>query len=232
MARGLVAVLVVLGCVAVSVQGFNITKVLEPYPDFSLFNQWLSLTGVVNEVNNRTSITLLATSNDALQSFLSGVPNAGAKPELVADTLRYQILLTYFGIPELRKIKVNNFTSVTTLLQTTGRVSGSAGFVDVYNAGSKFLVGNFIPNSISNETILGNVTQLPFDYSILQISSILAPPPTLTYAPSPAPGVSNSSIAAGPQLDTKSGGSYGNALSVSKHLAVMAIFLASMAPLL
>lgn len=247
---------VVLSCLAASIQGFNITSILEAYPDYGLFNEWLSLTGVANEVNARTGLTVLASTNSSVQSYVSQIKNASTQPGLgeVADTLRYQILLTYYGIPELMKITLNNFTEVTTLLQTTGRTNDSAGFVDIFHVndttsnsgGTKFVISHFIPDSYGNETIVKNVTALPYEYSILEVSSVVIPLPTTSPAPLPsptmAPAPSSGTSPPAPLLPTPpvgpaastspTGDNFAGTTTVSAPLTVTAMLLASMAVLL
>jgi hypothetical protein len=182
---GLIVALV-LSSVCVSTWAFNITQVLDVYPDFSQLNDWLSRTGVADEINNRSTLTILAPNNEVLGVYLSTVPNAYNNPDLIGDTLRYHVLLTYFGITELQEVPANG-TSVTTLLQTTGRANESEGFVTIYNNGTSYLVGHEYTDKFGNETILSNVTQSPYAYSVLQVSAILSPVPPALPSPAPAP---------------------------------------------
>lgn len=205
---------------------------------------------MVKEADRRTSVTVLATSNDVWQAYLSGVPGASAKPSLVADTLRYQILLTYFSPLELSKIPLKNGTSVTTLLQTTGRTNDTAGggTVELYNTGKQILIGHFTPDSYGNETVIANITKSPFSYSVLQISSVLipltplipAPLPAPTLAPAPSAGLGPSPfgsppsppviVTPGPSSPPEP--SYASMINVRVPLTLMVVFLVSMAVLL
>jgi hypothetical protein len=189
MASSPLVFMMVLSCMAACVQGLNITTVLASYSQFGLFNEWLLKTGVANEINSRTDVTILVTTNSTWQAYLSGVPGSSSQPELVADTLRYQVLLGYYSLLELQKISVNNFTSVTTLLQTSGRTNDTAGtgFVDIYNTGTQFVLGHLHPDNYGNQSVVANITESLFEYSVLQISSVLIPLPTLAPSPLPSP---------------------------------------------
>jgi hypothetical protein len=199
----ILGVAILLGSLSVcTCAAFNITKILDAYPDYSQFNDWLSTTGVAGEINNRSTLTVLAPNNAVLGGYLSGVPNAWNDPNKVADTLRYHVLLGYFGMTELHQVPSNG-TSVTTLLQTTGRANESQGFVTLYNNGTSFLVGHEFADSYGNETILSNVTQDPYIYSVLQVSSILSPVPPALPSPVPAPSpLTGKPPSPGPSADT------------------------------
>lgn len=244
MARVSLVVALILGSLCEFTCAFNITKILDAYPDYTQLNDFLTKTGVAEEINNRSTLTVLAPSNSVLGGYLSGIPNAYADPDQVGDTLRYHVLLGYFGIPELQELPENG-TSVTTLLQTTGRANESQGFVTLHNNGTSFLVGHEFLDAYGNETILGNVTQLPYDYSILQISTILAPvapslpsptpaPGPLSKVPSPVPVVTPPTVAAGPAgaQSTSQDDNHASAKCPSKLLAHLTMLFASAVVLL
>ncbi|CAM6127230.1 unnamed protein product [Calypogeia fissa] len=232
MAQFSLVLVAVLSCMlAVSVQGiFNITAILEPYPSYSAFNQWLTDSGVAEEANARTTITVFASTNDVVNTYLSSV-NGTVDPVIIADTLRYQILLTYYGWTELAEISLNNHTSVTTLLQTTGRANDT-GFVDIYHTTKGVVVGHYHTDSYGNKTVTGNVTKHPYSYSVLELSSLLLPLPTflpapagapIPGAPAPAPKVVPKTVPKATPTTT----SHATSTRVAVPLMVTALFMAS-----
>jgi hypothetical protein len=236
MARGEAVMLLVallLGSLCVATSAFNITTILAAFPDYSQLNDWLSRTGVAEEINNRTTLTVLAPNNAVLGGYLSGIPNAYTDPSKVGDTLRYHVLLGYYGITELQQLPGNG-TSVTTLLQTTGRANQSQGFVTLYNNGTSYLVGHEIPDSYGNETILTNITHVDYVYSVLQVSALLSPAPPALPSPTPAPSPLTGKppalpptaviAPAGPADDQPN---HGNAKQASEFLMLLAMLLVS-----
>lgn len=242
---GSLVVAVILSCLCVSTCAFNITQILTPYPEYSQLNDWLSRTGVATEINNRTTLTVLAPSNTVFGTYLAGVPNAYSNLDKVGDTLRYHVLLGYFGIAELSELPANG-TSVTTLLQTTGRANQTQGFVTLYNNGTTYLVGHEFIDSSGNETILGNITQLPYQYSVLQVSAILTPvapalpspapaPSPLSKVPGPAPlGVTPPAVEGpgGAQSTSANDDNHASARCASKLLGLLTMLVTSVVALL
>lgn len=123
------------GTFSQSTQKFNITKMLAGQPRFSVLREMLSSLGVAAEINGRKSVTLLAPANNVMRAFRTN--NNKTDAIKITDLLRFHVLLTYFDIAELRALKTTNYTSVTTLLQTTGRASGNNGFVNIYSLKSR-----------------------------------------------------------------------------------------------
>ncbi|OAE28464.1 hypothetical protein AXG93_115s1550 [Marchantia polymorpha subsp. ruderalis] len=113
------------GTFSQSTQKFNITKMLAGQPRFSVLREMLSSLGVAAEINGRKSVTLLAPANNVMRAFRTN--NNKTDAIKITDLLRFHVLLTYFDMAELRALKTTNYTSVTTLLQTTGRASGNNG---------------------------------------------------------------------------------------------------------
>ncbi|OAE28478.1 hypothetical protein AXG93_115s1690 [Marchantia polymorpha subsp. ruderalis] len=163
---------VLLSCIVVS-SAFNITTMLNQFPSFSQMNQLLSSSGVANDINARKSITVLVVSNDVLNAFTASNPNVDTVK--MADLLRYHVLLQFLGMDELKALPTSNYTSVTTLYQTTGRANNNDGFLNIYNLPSGFLIGPSVAGSSSNATVAANITHEAFEISVIQISSILTP---------------------------------------------------------
>ncbi|CAI9773663.1 unnamed protein product [Fraxinus pennsylvanica] len=56
----------------------NITKLLNQYPDFSTFNDYITKTGLATDINSFQTITVLVVDNSNI-SLLSGKSNAAIK---------------------------------------------------------------------------------------------------------------------------------------------------------
>ncbi|KAL2609843.1 hypothetical protein R1flu_028416 [Riccia fluitans] len=151
---------------------FNITTLLDGFPDFSILNQLLTSTKVADEINARQSLTILAVTNGVLSAFQGSNPNTD-----LSDVLRYHVLLQFFGLDELKNLDMVNATSVTTLLQTTGRLPGNEGELNIYNLPAAVLFGSTVAGSTSgNATLVTNITRVDYEISIIQIDRVLIPP--------------------------------------------------------
>ncbi|KAL2608468.1 hypothetical protein R1flu_027041 [Riccia fluitans] len=173
--RGLaVAVFLLLSWTARTTASFNVTLLLNAHPRYSQFNQLLSSTGVAAEINARTSLTVLVPSNMILAPFLSENPNSDSGE--IADVLRYHVMLQYWDIAELKQIPQDAPTEVTTLLQTTGRIVGNEGTVDLTYDGTTIGIGLPVEGASPNASITTSVNALPYNISILAIDATLVPP--------------------------------------------------------
>ncbi|KAL3678687.1 hypothetical protein R1sor_021643 [Riccia sorocarpa] len=159
---------------------FNVTTLLDAFPNFTVLNQLLSSTKVADEINSRDSLTLLAVTNDVISAFKSSNPNAD-----VSDILRFHVLLQFLGLDELNTLSPASYTSVTTLLQTTGRLPGNEGELNIYKLPSGILFGASTGTG-SNASYVANITRVSYDISILQVDRILVPA-TFGQASPPAP---------------------------------------------
>ncbi|KNA15653.1 hypothetical protein SOVF_096240 [Spinacia oleracea] len=151
---------------------FNITQILSHYPDLSDFTSLLTTAGISDDLNRRTSLTILAVPN----SYLRSTANFPAEsPSTLADVIRYHILLQYLTFADLRRIQSAG-TLVTTLLQTTGRAPDNLGSLNATfnpsNGGVSFHPPN--NNSVSCN-ILSLLKTVPYNLSIFTVDSLLVP---------------------------------------------------------
>ncbi|KAL3676390.1 hypothetical protein R1sor_026338 [Riccia sorocarpa] len=153
---------------------FNVTLMLNAHPHYSDFNQLLSSTGVADEINSRTSLTVLVPSNTILAPFLTANPNSDSGE--IADVLRYHVLLQYWDISQLKAIPQDKPTEVTTLLQTTGRTAGNDGVVDLTYDATTIGVGLPVEGAPPNASITTSISSMPYNISILAVDTTLIPP--------------------------------------------------------
>ncbi|XP_010253181.1 PREDICTED: fasciclin-like arabinogalactan protein 4 [Nelumbo nucifera] len=152
----------------------NITTLLSVYPDLSDFNNLLTTTSVAEDLNRRSSVTLLAVPNHFLRS--SSDLTHRSSPANIADVIRYHVLLQYLSWSELRQIPPAG-KLVTTLYQTTGRATNNLGAVNITRDPLDGTVYIRSPVSYSplNATILSLIKTLPYNVSIFTINSLLVP---------------------------------------------------------
>ncbi|KAG2260822.1 hypothetical protein Bca52824_080116 [Brassica carinata] len=168
------------------VSGHNITQILSESPEYSSFNSYLSQTKLADEINSRTTITLLVLNNGAMSSL------AGKHPlSVVKNALSLLVLLDYYDPVKLHKIS-SGTTLTTTLYQTTGNAPGNLGFVNVTDLkGGKVGFGSAAPGSKLDSSYTKSVKQIPYNISVLEIDHPIIAPGILT-APAPsAEGLSN-----------------------------------------
>ncbi|KAL6620363.1 hypothetical protein ACP70R_035502 [Stipagrostis hirtigluma subsp. patula] len=151
----------------------NVTGVLAAFPDLADFARLLASSPVAGELAGRSSLTLLAVPNGNLPQ--SPTAFAAASGADLADVLRYHVLLEYLAPADLRRLPASG-KLVTTLFQTTGRAPADLGEVNVTTAGSSLAVVRSparFPGS--NATVLGAITAVPYNLSVLAVDGLIVP---------------------------------------------------------
>jgi len=153
--------------------GVNVTAVLSAFPNFADFARLLASTPVAGELAGRSSLTLLAVPNANLpQSPSAFAAGAGAD---IADVLRYHVLLEYLSPSDLARLPASG-KLVTTLFQTTGRAPSDLGAVNLTaGTNSTVVVRSPAPSPGSNATVLGAVTAVPYNLSVLAVGGLIVP---------------------------------------------------------
>ncbi|KAL2245221.1 fasciclin-like arabinogalactan protein 1 isoform X3 [Sesamum indicum] len=166
----------------------NITRILDKYPDFSTFNHYLTLTQLAPEINRRETITVCAVDNARMSDLLSKHLNIGA----IKNVLSLHVLLDYFDSKKLHQI-TDGTALAATMFQATGSAPGSAGFVNITDLkGGKVGFAPQDNGGVVSATFVKPVEAIPYNISVIQISSILPSPE----AEAPAPGPSQTNITA------------------------------------
>ncbi|CAN6337390.1 unnamed protein product [Urochloa humidicola] len=161
----------------------NVTGVLSAFPDLAGFTRLLASSPVLSELAGRSSLTLLAVPNGNLPQSPSAF--AAASGADLADVLRYHVLLEYLSPADLRRLPASG-KLVTTLFQTTGRAPADLGAVNVTAAAGAgaaasptlAVVRSPAPSptgSNSNATVLGAVTAVPYNLSVLAVDGLIVP---------------------------------------------------------
>ncbi|KAF3780472.1 Fasciclin-like arabinogalactan protein 8 [Nymphaea thermarum] len=155
---------------ASSASSFDITSILSQFSDFSVFNGYLSQTNLVFAINSRSTITILAVSNDGM-SALSGLPL-----DAIQRVLSLHVILDYYDEQKLHHLS-HKTTHLTTLFQTTGTATGEAGFLNVTVLSSGTVAfGSAMQGASLSANLVKSITSQPYDVSVLQISSVIFPP--------------------------------------------------------
>lgn len=166
----------------------NITDMLSGFPEYSLFNSYLSQTKLADEINSRQTITCLVLPNSAMSAL------AGKHPlSVIKKALSLLILLDYYDGSKLHTISKGT-TLTTTLYQTTGNAPGNLGFVNITDLkGGKVGFGSAAPGSKLDSSYTKSVKQIPYNISVLEINAPIIAPGMLT---APAPSNSDMNITA------------------------------------
>ncbi|GKV35664.1 hypothetical protein SLEP1_g43905 [Rubroshorea leprosula] len=164
----------------------NITAILDGFPEYSQFNNYLTQTKLDDEINSRQTITVLALNNGAMSALADKHPLS-----VIKNVLSLLVLLDYFDGGKLHQIS-NGTTLSTTLYQTTGNAPGNLGFVNITDLqGGKVGFGSAAPGSKLDSSYTKSVKQIPYNISVLEISAPIIAPGILT---APPPSASNLNI--------------------------------------
>lgn len=170
------------------VSAHNITAILSGLPDYSDYNKYLTQTKLADEINSRTTVTVLVLNNGAFSALASKHPASVLK-----KVLSLHIVLDYFDAQKLHKLP-DGSTLSTTLYQTTGNAPGNLGSINITDLkGGKVGFGSAAQGSKLDSTYTKTVKEIPYNISVLEISSPIIAPGILT---APAPSASDVNITA------------------------------------
>ncbi|KAG2284954.1 hypothetical protein Bca52824_044558 [Brassica carinata] len=166
MAAPLLAFIFSLLAIASTVRGYNITKILANYPDYSSFNSYLSQTKLAEEINSYPTITLLALNNDAMASF------AGKRQlSVVKKVLSLLTLLDYYDPESLHQISEGTTLSVTLYNNTAGNAPEYLGYVNITDLyGGQVAFGSAVSTLTSPNPLSKSLTTSPSSRSMLRSS--------------------------------------------------------------
>ncbi|XP_045821436.1 fasciclin-like arabinogalactan protein 3 [Trifolium pratense] len=153
-----------------SIHAFNITKLLGQNPDFSTFNNYLTETKLVDQINSRNTITVLALSNAAISSI------SGKSPQVIKAILSTHVILDFFDEKKLMEAH-NTGELLTTLYQSSGLAVNQQGFLRVKLIGEGALAfGSAVKDAPIDDELVQTVLSQPYNISILEIvKPIVAP---------------------------------------------------------
>ncbi|KAK3143928.1 hypothetical protein QOZ80_4AG0306730 [Eleusine coracana subsp. coracana] len=177
--RCLVLLLVSLAATAASAH--NITAVLDGLSEYTLYNSYLSATKVCDEINSRSTVTVLVLPNGAMSSLSSNLSLADVK-----NALRLLTLLDYYDEKKLHSLHSGSELT-TTLYQTTGDALGNMGHVNITNLrGGKVAFASAAPGAKFQATYVKRVKEEPYNLSVLEVSDPITFPGLFGSSPSAA----------------------------------------------
>lgn len=144
----------------------NITAILDAFPEYSLYNSYLSRTKVCDEINSHETVTCLVLSNSAMSSLIAKKNLAGIK-----NALRLLSLLKYFD-PQKYHDLTRDTTLMPTLYQTAGNVPRNHGYIKItYRRGGLVGFASVRHRSPFHATYTKSVKQILYKLSVLEISA-------------------------------------------------------------
>ncbi|KAK4782052.1 hypothetical protein SAY86_016154 [Trapa natans] len=165
----------------------NITLLLEGNHNFTTFNRYLSLTHLAEDINARTTITVLAVDNVAMADFFSSAHNPSIGT--LKNILSLHVLLDYFGARKLHDL-ADGSALAATLFQASGYAPGSTGVVNITDLqGGKVAFSPKDNCGVLDVYFVKSLKEIPYNISVIQISKIL--PSVEAEAPTVDPGWMN-----------------------------------------
>ncbi|KAM7252252.1 hypothetical protein ACFE04_024135 [Oxalis oulophora] len=178
----LLSLLLLLTLTTTKTTSHNVTKILSKHPDFSTFNHYLTLTHLSQEINQHTTITVLALDNTAMSTLLN---QSSPSISTIKNILSVHVLLDYFGAKKLHQIR-DGTALAATMYQATGSAPGTAGFVNITDLkGGKVGFGTQDAGEIGSYFVK-SVEELPYNISVVQISKALKSDSAAAPTPEPS----------------------------------------------
>ncbi|WOK92965.1 hypothetical protein Cni_G01657 [Canna indica] len=165
------------------VRGHNITKILAQHPEFSTFNHYLSATHLASEINRRLTITVLAVDNSGMSAIL------GKHLSLLTlrNVLALHILTDYYGAKKLHQL-TGGSTISSSVFQSSGHAVGTTGYINItdHRRGKVTFIAHDAGGA-APAVFVKSVKEIPYNISILQISTALTSPEAEAPVAAPAP---------------------------------------------
>ncbi|KAF8690564.1 hypothetical protein HU200_040928 [Digitaria exilis] len=191
MARSRQAILLSLAVAAVAIMAlapaqvsatkYNITKLLEPYKQYSKFNEMLSKTRLASDINRRQTITVLAVDNAAMSAL------DHYSLQTIRHILSLHVLVDYYSDKKLKKLAHGSTTS-SSMYQATGSASGMSGYVNITRKDGKVSFTTDDADATAKPTrYVKSIKEYPYDIAVLEVSSIISSADAEAPVPPPAP---------------------------------------------
>ncbi|KAK8963332.1 Fasciclin-like arabinogalactan protein 10 [Platanthera guangdongensis] len=165
---------------AATTNGHNITAILDSFPEYSIYNSYMTQTKVADEVNSRETVTCLVLPNAAMSAL-------AAKQSLAAikNALRILVLLDYYDPQKLHDIPQGDNPHHHSLPdhRQRSRKPGLCQHHGCTRRSRRFRPAS--PGSKLASDYTKSVRQMPYNISVLEISSPIVFPGLLD-APSAA----------------------------------------------
>ncbi|KAK2453031.1 fasciclin arabinogalactan protein [Trifolium repens] len=153
-----------------SIHAFNITKLLGQNPDFATFNKYLTESKLVDQINRRNTITVLAVSDAGLSAI------SGKSPEVIKAIISTHVILDFFDEKKLMEAQGSG-RQLTTLYQASGLAVNQQGFIKVKLIGEgEIAFGSAVSGAPIDVELVKTVISQPYNISILQVTKPIVAP--------------------------------------------------------
>jgi len=150
--------------VSSSIHALDITKLLGQNPDFAAFNKQLTETKLVDQINSRNTITVLAVSDGAMSAV------SGKSPQAIKAIMSTHVILDYFDEKKLSEA-VGSGILLTTLYQASGQAKNQQGFLKVKLIGEGEMdFGSAVSGAPIDVALVKTIVKQPYNISILQVA--------------------------------------------------------------
>ncbi|CAL0323115.1 unnamed protein product [Lupinus luteus] len=182
-----------------AIHAFDITKLLNKYPELSTFNNYLTQTNLADQINTRNTITILAVDNGAASSI------SGKSQATIKAIISTHVVLDYFDEKKLTEA-IGSGEELTTLYQSSGLAVNRQGFIKVALVGEGNIgFGSAVKGATVDAELERTVTTQPYNISIIKVSKLIVFPgaDNVKTAKATAPVSSQSSEAPAPSRKVK-----------------------------
>ncbi|CAL5206407.1 unnamed protein product [Lathyrus oleraceus] len=156
--------LAILLAVSSSIHALDIAKLLNKSPEFASFTKALTETKLIDQINSRNTITILALNDGAMGGI------SGKSPQAIKAILSTHVILDYFDEKKLMEAQGSG-QLLTTLYQASGLAQNQQGFVKVALIGEgEIAFGSAVQGSPIDVELVKNVVSEPYNISILQVT--------------------------------------------------------------
>ncbi|KAL0393886.1 UNVERIFIED_CONTAM: Fasciclin-like arabinogalactan protein 14 [Sesamum latifolium] len=160
----LVSAVLLLSSATTTTSAFNVTLMLDKFPDYTEFNNLLSKTGVADEINRRQTITVLALSNGHFGDISSKTEDVQKR------IISTHVVLDYYDVAKLKQYNTSK-GPLTTLFQTYGQAKQHQGFLNVLVKDGEVYLSSAVKSPAMDSKVESSVASQPYNISILSISS-------------------------------------------------------------
>ncbi|CAL5090632.1 unnamed protein product [Urochloa decumbens] len=173
--------IVALAPAPVAATKYNITRLLEPYKQYSKFNEMLSKTRLAYDINRRQTITVLAVDNAAMSAL------DHYSLQTIRHILSLHVLVDYYGDRKLKKL-AHGSTASSSMYQATGAASGMSGYVNITRKDGKVsFTTDDADDTVKPARYVKSIKEYPYDIAVLEVSSIISSADAEAPVPPPAP---------------------------------------------
>ncbi|CAO2210632.1 unnamed protein product [Urochloa humidicola] len=182
--RRLAVVAAALAVCAAAAEGFDILQILGKHDEFSQFCKLLNETHLAGDINRDRTITVLAVANGDMGHLTGGHYSLGT----IRHILELHVVADYYDEKKLKQLS-HGATAASTLFQRSGFAPGMAGYVNItqHRGGKVTFIVDDAADSVKPVTFVKQIESHRYDYSVLQVSSVMSSPEAEAPVAPPAP---------------------------------------------